>query len=215
MEQFNPTLAILNKDPYPVYRQYREADPVHLGKPLYPEYPKSWYLFRHADVESVLRSRVFINESSKLSASPVCPVATPSRRAFWKTLEQSLLLIDPPDHTANRSLVNEPFSRKSVQQLIPFIRKTAEDALDEAISHGDIDIVSDFAAPLPVTVIARIMGLQISNHRKIRAWSKPIADAMASEVTTEAYDGALEMVEDFTQHLKRSSGRKEINRVMT
>jgi len=211
VEQFNPTLAILNKDPYPVYRQYREADPVHLGKALYPEYPESWYLFRHEDVESVLRSRIFINERSKISAGSACPVSTPSRKAFWETLEQSLLLVDPPDHTRNRALVNAPFARKSVQQLIPFIQKTADEILDEAVSRGGMDIVSDFSAPLPVTVIARIMGLQISDHRKIRAWSMPIADAMASEVTPESYDAALAMVEDFTHHLQQVFREKRNN----
>jgi cytochrome P450 len=202
VQQFKPTLARLNKDPYPVYRQYREADPVHLGKALFPEYPKSWYLFRHEDVESVLRNRLFINDRSKTSDYSACPVASPVRRTFWETLEQSLLLTDLPDHTRNRSLVNNSFSRQSAQQLTPFIRESADAIFDRIFKQGEMDIARDFAAPLPVVVIARIMGLEISDHEMIRNWSRPIADAMATEASSKIYDDALRMVNDFTHHLK-------------
>jgi pimeloyl-[acyl-carrier protein] synthase len=211
VEQFNPTLARLNKDPYPVYRQYRESEPVHLGKALFPEYPESWYLFRHKDVDAVLRNRLFINDRIKTSDSSACPVAAPSRKAFWETLEQSLLLSDPPDHTRNRSLVSNSFSRQSAQQLIPFIRESADAILDRAIKQGEMDIVRNFAAPLPVVVIARIMGLQISDHEMIRTWSRPIADAMAPEATSKIYDDAMLMVNDFTCHLKQAFREKRNN----
>ena len=211
MQQFNPTLARLNKDPYPVYRQYREADPVHLGKALFPEYPESWYLFRHEDIDAVLRNRLFINNRSKTSGGSACPAATPSRKAFWETLEQSLLLSDPPEHTCNRSLVSSSFSRQSAQQLKTFIRESAEAILDRAMKLAEIDIVRDFAAPLPVVVIARIMGLQISDHEMIRNWSRPIADAMAPEASSKIYDDALQMVSDFTRHLKQAFHEKRNN----
>ncbi len=208
MEKFNPTLARLNKDPYPVYRQYRDSDPVHLGIPLYPEYPESWYLFRHEDVEAVLRSRLFINDRSKTSDDLPCTAATPPRKAFWEQVEKWLLLLDAPGHTRIRSQVSRSFTRQSAEQLIPFIQKTADDLLDRVIDRGEVDIVRDFAVPLPVAVIARLLGLRIRDPGELRAWSRSIANAMAPEATPKLYDEALEKTGDFTHYLQKAFREK-------
>jgi cytochrome P450 len=204
VEKFNPTLARLNKDPYPIYRQYRESDPVHLGMPLCPEYAESWYLFRHEDIGSVLGSRLFINDSSKTSDGASGPAVAPSRKAFWGLVEKWLLLLDPPDHTRIRSQVSRSFTRQSAEQLIPFIQKTADDLLDRVIDRGEVDIVRDFAVPLPVAVIAQLLGLRFSDTGELRTWSRSIANAMAPEATPNLYDDALEKTRDFSNYLQQT-----------
>lgn len=208
MEKFNPTLARLHKNPYPAYRQYRDSDPVHLGMPLYPEYPKSWYLFRHEDVESVMGSRLFINDRSKTIDAVSCSSAMPSRQAFWSLVEKWLLLSDAPDHTRFRSHVSRSFTRTSAEQLIPFIQETADSLLDRVIDRGEMDIIREFAVPLPVAVVTRLLGLHISDPGELRAWSRSVANAMAPESTQKLYDDALEKTGDFTSNLKQAFHEK-------
>ena len=208
MEKFKPTLARLNRAPYTAYRLYRDSDPVHLGSPLYPEYPESWYLFRHEDIVSVLGSRLFINDSSKASGGMPRPPATPSRQAFWELVEKWLLLSDTPDHTRIRSHVSRSFTRNSAEQLIPFIQETADDLLDRVIDRGEVDIVRDFAVPLPVAVVGRLLGLHFKDPGQLRSWSRSIANAMAPEAKSKLYDDALEKTRDFTSYLQQTFREK-------
>ena len=106
MDLFLPTLDLLNKDPYPVYRKYRDADPVHQGLPIYPEYPETWYLFRHKDIESTIRDRMFVNDRRSIQSEITHCDVEPARAAFWQEIEMSLLMSDPPLHSDLRSMVS-------------------------------------------------------------------------------------------------------------
>lgn len=198
MDLFLPTLDLLNKDPYPVYRKYRDADPVHQGLPIYPEYPETWYLFRHKDIESTIRDRMFVNDRRSIQSEITHCDVEPARAAFWQEIEMSLLMSDPPLHSDLRSMVSGFFSTKLIRRLIPFVRETAEGLLDRMPFDGEVDLVRDFATPLPVTVIAKIMGLQVDDPMEIRARSGIVANAMAMQVTPEFYERAFSAIRELS-----------------
>jgi cytochrome P450 len=141
-------------DPYAHYRRLRDSDPVHFDKAR-----GSWVLTRYSDVATALR------DDERLSAEQQ-PVAT------------SMLVSDPPDHTRLRSLVAKAFTPRTVSQLTPRIHDIVNVLLDTASPRGEMDAIADFAYPLPITVIAELLGVEPERRDFFRAESQKIAVAL-------------------------------------
>ncbi len=140
-------------DPYPYYRELRESDPVH-----FDERRGSWLLTRYADVASALR------DDDWLSAEQGPPT--------------SMLVTDPPDHSRLRTLVSKAFTARTVQQLAPRIQEIVDGLLDAASGHGGMEAISEFAYPLPITVIAELLGVEPERRDFFRDASQKIAIAL-------------------------------------
>jgi cytochrome P450 len=139
-------------DPYPVYRALRERAPVWRS-PL-----GFWVLSRHADVASVLRDPRFGRDfEGKLS--------NPRRRAelleepAYRSLGLSMLARDPPDHTRLRGLVAKAFTARRVEAMRAPIEACVDRLLDRRVADGRMDLISEFARILPVTVICDLLGI--------------------------------------------------------
>jgi len=141
-------------DPYAYYRRLRESDPVHFDKAR-----GSWVLTRYSDVAAALR------DEDRLSAEQQ-PVAT------------SMLVSDPPDHTRLRSLVAKAFTPRTVSQLTPRVHDIVDGLLDDASTRGEMDAIAEFAYPLPITVIAELLGVEPERREFFRAESQKIAVAL-------------------------------------
>lgn len=110
------------------------------------------------------------------------------------TSADSLLFMDPPDHTRLRSLVNKAFTPRSVEALRPRIAALAEALLDEIGEAATVDLVESFAAPFPTLVIAEMIGVDPSERRQFKGWSDAIAHIFTpqpSEATEQAIASAL------------------------
>jgi len=202
VEKFNPCLDLLQQDPYPVYDEYRRLDPVHLGMPPMPQHDESWYLFRYADVEAVLRSRVFINDRQKASHTLPCTPALLEHEPLWRVLSKWILLSDPPAHTRIRSSVNRAFTRNATGVLAPLIQEMVDRLLDGLVVRGEMDLVSDLARPLPLAVIARLLGIRIENPEQFRVWSRSVADALDMGTGQEAYNRAMHLMTEIVAQLR-------------
>ncbi len=139
-------------DPYPYYRALRESDPVHFDARR-----RSWILLRYGDVERVLRG------DSRFSAEQGQGPPT------------SMLVSDPPRHTRLRTLVNKAFTPRTVRQLRPRIEAIVDDLLDALAGREEIDLIAEFAYPLPITVIAELLGVDPERRDFFRAESQKIA----------------------------------------
>ena len=122
-------------DPYSHYRALRESDPVH-----WDETRGSWLLTRYRDVAAALR------DDDNLSAE--------QGPAF------SMLVTDPPDHTRLRSLVSKAFTARTVRRLSSRIQEIIDELLDAVVGRGEMEVIADFAYPLPITVIAELIGVE-------------------------------------------------------
>lgn len=202
VEKFNPCLELLQHDPYPVYRHYRRCDPVHLGMPPLPDYPDSWYLFRYDDIESVLKNRAFVNDRQKAGYGLPCSPALLEREPLWRILEKWILLSDPPAHTRIRAQVSGAFTKKSVVILEPFIQRAADQLLDNVIDRGEMDLIRDYATPLPLTVISQLLGIRIDPPERFRAWSKAVANALDTSTGPAVYDRTMHLMTDIVAQLK-------------
>ncbi|TMK16454.1 MAG: cytochrome P450 [Actinobacteria bacterium] len=150
---FNPFDPVTRADPYAVYRRLREEDPVHRS-PL-----GIWILSRYGDIEPILRDARFSNDIRNARSFPL---ATSSGPEFEQRIERRakvMLFVDPPDHTRLRSLVNKAFTPRVVEQLRPRAQEIVDDLLDHAIERGEMDLIADLSYPLPVIVIAEMLGI--------------------------------------------------------
>jgi hypothetical protein len=139
--------------PYPAYAALRAADPVH-----FDAVRGSWMLTRYRDVETVLR------DDTRFSAE----------QAF----APSMLVTDPPAHTRLRALVSKAFTARTVRGLVPRIHEIVGGLLDAAAGRGAIDAIADFAYPLPITVIAEMLGVEPEERDFFRDASRKIAVAL-------------------------------------
>ena len=167
--RFNPMQPGLRADPYPVYRRYRELDPVHWNGPAAPgEGEGAWCVFRHDDVAAVLRDPRFGKN----------PHPNPRAGPFIAVRDRSMLSRNPPDHTRLRSLVSGAFAPAMIAAQRPRIAQVAEGLLDQVASAGRMDFIQDFAYPLPVIVIAEMLGVASQDYAQFKEWSLALSQAM-------------------------------------
>lgn len=190
---FDPTSdAVLQHSRYEVYHHMREHAPIYEIPGFDPPYRM---LFRYADALAVLRSPAFVREARNAGKEIVVPERM---RPIQQLLSTWMLLRDPPDHTRLRALVSKAFTPRTVEKLRGFITETAEALLDRMAERGgQSDLLQDFAGPLPVMVVARLLGAPADDAERFRAWAQWIATYLGSweGAPPEAARAALEMAE--------------------
>jgi cytochrome P450 len=173
------------ENPYPIYSLIRTTRPV-LEVPV-PGHsgPGVWLLTRYRDVHSVLRDPRFSVERIR---APLVRDNLDRMPEFLRQSAQglrSMLVMDPPDHTRVRKLVNKAFTPKRIAALRAHIESIVRELADEAEARGRFDVIHDLAEPLPAVVIAELLGVPASDHRQFREWSSRLIASVAAQ-TAEA-----------------------------
>jgi cytochrome P450 len=153
---FHPLDPAFRRDPYAIYERGRREHPVllHEGLPL-----RVASVFRYEDCQAILRdAESWSSEFGNLQPGEDVP---PS----------SMLGTDPPAHTRLRSLVNKAFTPRIVSRLEPRMRALAGELLDDAVAAGEVDLVQALSYPLPVVVIAEIIGIPAADRALFKRWS--------------------------------------------
>lgn len=146
-------------DPFPHYRRMRESSPV-----FHDEQSGSWHAFRYDEVQRVLSEHATF--SSRMGGDE------PSETG--QLFAASLITTDPPRHRQLRSLVNQAFTPKAVDALAPRISQLADELLDGIASSGTADLIAGLAYPLPVIVIAELLGIPPADRDRFKQWSDVI-----------------------------------------
>ena len=159
---FNPMDPEFVADPYPTYHRLRAEDPVH-HSPL-----GFWVLTRYEDVVAALRDPRLIKE-------PIAAFVAARFGAPMPAMGLSMLDRDPPDHTRLRGLVNKAFTPRVVEGLRPHIQKIVDGLLARVEGAGTMDLIEEFAYPLPVTVICQMLGVPVEDRERFKQWGLDIA----------------------------------------
>jgi cytochrome P450 len=158
-------------DPYPILERVRvrEREPVHYDAQL-----SRWFVADYQTVHEALRSRDLSSNSHRANPESYSGrIAANAAKAGLGAPIHSMLFMDDPEHRRLRSLVSKPFAAKAVEAMRPRIRTLAEELLD-AIPHGRFDLIETLAAPLPVIVIAEMLGIEPALRTQFREWSDAI-----------------------------------------
>ncbi len=186
-------------DPYPTLARVRERTAVF---PL--EDPKGtgatiWFLTRYDDVYAAQRDRRLgrIRGSRPTRDELGLPADRPDLDAYFAVERWSLLMLEPPDHTRLRRLVAREFTAKRIADLRPTIAAHADRFLDEAIERETFDLLTDYAQPYSVHVIAELLGAPTEDWRRMLEWSHAIVKMYELGRTDEQVDAAVRASVEF------------------
>ncbi len=164
----HPLLVQFRDDPYPLYRQLHDTAPVQWNDVL-----QAWTLVRYADV-------VFSLTDPRFSADRTIQPADSS----W--VAKSMLVSDPPDHTRLRALVQKAFTPRMIDQLRPRIIAVIGELLERVAERdGQFDLIADLAYPLPVVVIAELLGVPPEDRSVFHEWSSLLAASLDPLVSAD------------------------------
>ncbi|GAB2742763.1 cytochrome P450 [Sinomonas soli] len=190
-------------DPFPLYRELREDSPV-----LFDAAQGVWHLFRYDDVQRALSEHTVF--SSRMRGG-----REPDQDHLFAS---SLISTDPPRHRQLRSLVSEAFTPRAVAALEPRISEIVEELLDRVAATGSMDLIDDFAYPLPVIVIAELMGIPAEDRDRFKRWSDTVVSQVRDYEDSPGRTAAQqEMAEYFfamIERRRRDPGEDLISRLL-
>jgi len=195
--QYNPFIPEVHANPYPMYISLRAEDPVQ-----WSELMESWILTRYDDIVAVLADSRFSadrRQAQNRYAQQAQKIAE-EFGAFGRT--QTMLTSDPPLHTRLRKLVSKAFTPRMVDGLLPRIQEIVDERLDAVQEAGRMEIIQDLAYPLPVIVIAEMLGIPPRDRDQFKLWSDEIILTLNGPFTSpdmleRARKSAHEMTEYF------------------
>lgn len=187
----------VQQDPYPAYARARAEQPIFFCDDL-----GMWVATRHADVAAILRDteRFSSRLTTQSLKEPPPEVVAVLRRGFPRT--SSIIHLDPPAHTALRRTLNAAFTADRVAAMEGSVTALSEQLVDGFIAEGRADLMARFCGPLPVTVIADILGVSRADAGRFRGWADDAAQLlMSTQLSTEAWVKAAEGVVTMQHHL--------------
>ena len=182
---YNPVARRNTQNPYPAYAALRDKGPAHRSRLL-----NAWIFGRYRDVDVILRDwQRFSNNGSK--------AATPGKRTVIPDPgTPSMLSLDPPDHRRLRSLVSKAFTPRAVNALEPHIRSLMHQLLDGIEDLSGFDLMEAVAKPLPVIVIAEMLGVPPEDRARFRGWSDRRARILEPTIGAEEREDAVRAADD-------------------
>ena len=195
---FQPADPAFIADPYPVFAQLRDRHPV-----LHDESRNQWLISRHEDVDRLLRDRrlgrTYQHVASDAGFGRTAPPAW--HAPFHELNDAGMLDLEPPDHTRLRRLVSRAFTPRTVAGMARRVQAIVDELVDRALDAGEFDVIADIAEPLPVTVIAELLGIPPADRHLLRPWSNdfclmyeldpPEASARRAVAAAEAFGAYL------------------------
>lgn len=184
---FDPYSAAFRADPYAGYAELRAEAPVVYQ----PEWDLTFFS-RFADVDALLRDRRLGRDALHVMDESDLRHASPVLRDYpvWTRFNRTLGFIDlePPVHTRLRSRVSRAFTARRVEALRPRLVQLAADLIDRAVASGGMEVIADYATPIPLTTITELLGIPDADSDRLVAWSHAIVRLY--ELAPSAEDGA-------------------------
>ncbi|MEV0235131.1 cytochrome P450 [Nonomuraea sp. NPDC050786] len=197
--RFDPWDPNFVAHPYPVYDELRRESPVSYFEPT-----DQWLISRHADVNALLRERrlgrsyLHVATHEEFGRPPEPEFQEP----FWRVIRAGMLDVEPPVHTRLRRLVSKAFTPRMVESLRPRVRAIAAGLVDAFVEKGGGDLIAEVAEPLPVTVIAEMLGIPDQDRHLLRPWSAEICGMYELNPAPEAQHTAVRAASEFAGYLK-------------
>lgn len=174
---YGPTFK---RDPYPTYAQMRAQGPVYQNAGM-SENQLIWFVTGYAEAEAVLRDHKRFVKNYRNTMTPEQLAQLPATSRLAQLLDNHMLNHDGQAHLRQRNLVNKAFTTRMVNGMQPRVQQIADELLDQVQSRGEMDLIDEYAFPLPIVVIAELLGVPAADRDRFRAWS----DAFVTPARTE------------------------------
>ena len=179
LDKIDITSSNFKADPYPLYRYLRQKKPVwrtHL-----PGHREVWIVSRYDDANTLLHDERFVKDVANILRGPDEKLfKAPWMPGFLKPVARNMLDLDAPDHGRLKALVHKAFTPKLIEALRAYITEMTLQLIQKMQRHGTGDLVRDFATPLPVAVIAQVIGVPETDREHFYKWSKAVVNATTS-----------------------------------
>lgn len=174
------------ENPYPYYAQLRAGDPVY--KTRFPDGQQGWLITGYEEAVEALKEPRFIKDFSKLYGGSMDGMSV---------FTQNMLFSDPPDHRRLRGLAQKAFTPRVIEGIKERIEEITDQLLDEMEQKKEINLIDDFAFPLPIIVICEILGVPSEDRDKFRIWSNSLIEGSSGEPGVSVY----QHMNDFIRYL--------------
>ncbi len=183
-------------NPHAFYAQLRSTEPL-----FYVEGMDAWVLTSYEDAVWLLKDPRFTKDNRKIAQAegeqnPLAEMASHMR---------TMLMVNPPDHTRLRALVSKAFTPRMIEQLRPRIQHITDELLDAVQEQGRMDLIVDFAYPLPITVISEMLGIPPADRKLFRIWTQAIIN-MQEEASASALQEFLGYIKTFLDEKRTHPG---------
>ncbi len=193
---FDPTDPDFIADPYPTLNALRERGPLH-----YDDGFDLWLVTRHQDVRAVQldrrMGRVKDGHVRPLDLRPIRELGLEGWEPYYQTERHSLLMLEPPEHTRIRILINRAFTPRRVRELREPVRSIADRLLDGLRDRTSFDLLADYAQPYSVRVIATLLGAPVEDADLLLDWSHAIVKMYELHCNREQAETAIEASREF------------------
>ncbi len=195
--KFNPYHPAFQANPYPIYHHLRSVEPIHQS------FKGMWVLTRYADAKAVLRDpRFCVDKMPNNVKHKGHDLNQKDFNTLAQAIDKWLIFLDPPEHTRLRGLISKAFSSTSVKFLRPQIQQITDELISKVRHRGSMDIISDFACPLPCNVIAAILGIPVEDWFKLYHWSDELSNILDPLRSLEDYEQMNKVALEFTDYFK-------------
>jgi cytochrome P450 len=188
---------VVHADPYPLYHRLRNEDPVHWDPFLH-----AWVVTRYDDVMHVL-----LNYSADRTPSPeqLRALGLESLGPIAQVMVRQMLYLDPPEHTRVRMLAAKGFTPRRVEVLRAHVADIVDALLDAVQHRRAMDVVADFAVPLPAIVSCEMLGLPTADWPQLTRWTSAFALLLGNfQYDPAGADSVRETVDDMTAYFRRA-----------
>jgi cytochrome P450 len=177
---YDPLSPEQNEDPYPVLEALRKTDPVHRSDPY-----NLWVVTRYEDVrQGINEPALFSSETPNTGQSELCPRAR-EVLAACPVMPPTLVTADPPVQPNNRRPVQRALAARRIRLMTPHVHDIASALLADFQSAGQVEFVSSFAGPLPVTVVAELLGVPPEMYAQFSLWADDVAMGLSAGLTED------------------------------
>ena len=199
---FEPTNLGFIADPYPAYSELRSDEPV-----VYDEATDHFLVSHYEDVNALLRDRRFGRTYMHVAthAEMGRPEEPEWHEPFWSLIRAGILDMEPPDHTRVRRLVSAAFTPRFVESLRPRVQQTTDALIDEVQGAGEFDLLPTIAEPLPVTIIAEMLGIPEADRGLLRPWSADICKMYELNPPLASQRDSVRASGEFAEYLRALS----------
>lgn len=206
-------------NPYPLYHQLRALDPV-----LWEENASYWLVTSHAAVMAGLRDQRLSAQRMNIETGWIPAELKDTLEPPISALTRQMLFLDPPDHSRLRGLVAKAFTPRMIEKLRPRIQQIVDELLAPVKAKGQMEVISEFAYPLPAIVIAEMLGVPPEDRERFTLWTRNFGalldggdgNGMTFEELTQALQGVNEFMEYFRViiHEQRQHPRENLLQAM-
>ena len=194
------------QDPYPAYAFLHEASPVFFWEEF-----GHWCVSGFDDVSKLLRDRTFGRENPDGPPTPQAPGSPRGHLAEFDAVEQhSLLEREPPVHTRLRTLVNRAFVSRQVERLRPKLEALSHELIDGFEKQRSVDLISAFATPLPVAIIADMLGIPQAMGPQLLDWSHRMVAMYMHGRSRDGEQSANDAAKAFADYVRRQSAERRM-----